>query len=183
MATKYITIECIAEWAKVFEHNRDLHGYKNAWDDTEGRTTINLIMSNDDFDKLKKAGSLKRGTPDAQGRGVNVKVDRKWKTGRDWEDGAPEVLRPDGNPWNPKVDGEIGNGSKVRVQVSVAVLDATAITRLEKIKVLELVEYEGRDSDFYKDETGGTPTPKPEAKAPAKDPAPAGADLDDEIPF
>lgn len=185
MATKYVTLEGIAEWAKLFEHNRDKTGYKGAYEATDGRTTINLIIAPEDMNKLQNAGSMKRGTPDGLGRGVNVKLDRKWNTGRDWDSGAPEVLRPDGNPWDVAVDGEIGNGSKVRVQVAVTDMPKQGVvsTRLEKVKVLDLVAYEGRDSEFYKDETGDTPVPSPEAKA-VKEKAPAQELQDsDEIPF
>lgn len=183
MATKYIVLEGIAEWAKVFEHNRDKTGYKGAYEETNGRTTINMILSDEEFSKLTDAKSMKRGKPDPLGRGVSVKLDRKWETGRDWDSGAPEVLNVDGSEWNVKENGEIGNGSLVRVQVAVTDLPKQGVvqTRLEKVKVLKLEEYENRDSDFYKDESGGIKdqsTPAAKQEAPPQD-----LDLDDEIPF
>lgn len=186
MATKYVTLEGIAEWAKVFEHNRDKTGYKGAFEATDGRTCINLIISKEDFDKLQKTGSMKRGTFDQAGRGINVKFDRKWNTGRDWDSGAPEVLRPDGNPWDVETDGEIGNGSLVRIQVAVTDLPKQGVvsTRLEKVKVLNLVQYEGRDSEFYRDETTeSAPAPKESAKSASKKAEPALEPVEDEIPF
>lgn len=184
MASKYVTLEGTCEWAKVFEQNRDMSGYKGAYEATNGRTTINLILDQEEFAKLQSSGSMKRGKPTSDGK-INVKVDRKFETGRDWDSGAPEVLRPDGNPWDYEEDGMIGNGSKVRVQVVVTDLPKQGVvtTRLEKVKVLELEEYEGRDSDFYKDESDGStpkPSPKPEAKGPDPD---ANSEFDDEIPF
>ena len=32
-----ITVTGIAQWAKVFEENRDLEGYQGQWKDTDGR--------------------------------------------------------------------------------------------------------------------------------------------------
>lgn len=54
MASKYVNLEGILEWAKVFESNRDLEGYKGAFKDTNGRTTLNMILSNEEFAKLSR---------------------------------------------------------------------------------------------------------------------------------
>jgi hypothetical protein len=40
------------------------------------------------------------------------------------------------------VDGELGNGTKVKVKISIYGEGATASVRLEKIAVLELVKFE-----------------------------------------
>ena len=39
-----ITVTGIAQWAKVFEENRDLDGYQGQWRDTDGRCTIEMIL-------------------------------------------------------------------------------------------------------------------------------------------
>lgn len=190
MASKYVTVEGIMEWAKVFEANRDMEGYKGAFKDTNGRTTLNMILSNEEFAKVTKSGSMKRGKPDPAGRGVAVKFDRKWETGRDWDSGAPEVYRADGNPWSLEEDGEIGNGSYGRVQIVVTPLPDQGVvsTRLEKIKVLDHVKFAGRDDGFTQDESGfsggasesSDPAPQPPTQQVE---APSSHDLDDQIPF
>jgi hypothetical protein len=190
ITNKKVVVEGIAEWPKVFESNRDKTGYKGAFEDTNGRTSINLILDDQNYGLLKQSGSLKRGTPDAEKRGTNVKVDRKWETDRDWECGAPAIYRADGNPWDLEVDGYIGNGSKVRVELVVTHFPdrGVAATRLEAIKVLELVPFESNNS-MTKDESGGvgqpvanTATPEPTTPAPKAKPV-AAKELEDEIPF
>lgn len=172
----YVNIEGIAEWAKVFESNRDLEGYRGAWKDTDGRTTINIILPDDQFQILKDAGSLKKGKPDPDGRGINVKLDRKWNTGRDWDSGQPEIFRADGSVWDLETDGYIGNGSKVLLRVCVTYLpdQDTHSTRLDRIKVIDHVPYE-RNDPFTQDMTGGSPGHSPSTEG--------WEHLEDEIPF
>ena len=47
------TVTGIAQWAKVFEENRDLDGFEGQWRDTNGRCTIDVIMDQSNFTKLK----------------------------------------------------------------------------------------------------------------------------------
>ena len=188
ITNKKVVVEGIAEWAKVFESNRDKVGYKGAYEDTNGRTSVNLILDEDNYALLRQGGSLKRGTPDADGRGTSVKVDRKWETDKDWDCGAPEIYRADGNPWVLETDGYIGNGSKVRVHLTVTHFPdrGVASTRLDAIKVLELVPYEGAGSDLTRDESGVYGQSKPSVTQKPKEPAPkpmAPAEIEDEIPF
>lgn len=188
MASKKVILEGIAMWSKVFESNRDLEGYKGAYKETDGRTSIDIILDDENFEKLKRSGSMKRGKPDPDGRGTMVKVDRKFNTGRDWDSGAPEVLRADGNPWDLEVDGFIGNGSKVRLMVVVTEFPDKGVTstRLEMVKVLEHVPHEGIADSFRKDESvnGETPKidPQPEPETKKEEPT-TKADLNGEIPF
>lgn len=195
MASKKVILEGIAMWSKIFTENRDLEGYKGAYKETDGRTSIDLILDNENMDKLRRSGSMKRGKPDPEGRGTMVKVDRKFNTGRDWDSGAPEVLRADGNPWSVEHDGMVGNGSKVRVMVVVTEFPDKGVTstRLEMVKVLELVPHEGAADSFRKDESGGVGQPKIDSvpvddeqpapsKAKAKEKAKV-ADIEDDIPF
>jgi hypothetical protein len=190
MASKKVVLEGIAMWAKIFETNRDLEGYKGAYKDTDGRTSIDLILDKENMEKLNRSGSMKRGKPDPEGRGTMVKVDRKFNTGRDWDSGAPEVLRADGNPWDVNTDGFVGNGSKVRVMVVVTDFPDKGVTstRLEMVKILEHVPHEGVADSFRKDESvnGTTPkaTPSPEvSKESQPKPKVVLADVEDDIPF
>lgn len=179
---KFVNIEGVAEWAKIFKSNRDLEGYRGAWKDTDGRTSINIILEPTEFEKLKEAGSLKKGK-NVDG-GINVKLDRKWDTGRDWDGGEPEIYRADGSRWDLDEDGYIGNGSKVRLQVSVAYLpdQDTYSTVLEKVKVLDLIPYQKKD-DFSSDESGGGSSPAPKSTKPTPHHNYHNDDLEDEIPF
>lgn len=129
---------------------------------------------------------MKRGKPDPAGRGINVRLDRKWETGRDWDSGAPEVYRADGNPWDEAVDGKIGNGSYGRVLVIVTPLPDQGVvsTRLEKIKVLDHVKFENADDSFGKDESGYSSSPPASQDTPAETPQTENSPtIEDEIPF
>jgi hypothetical protein len=44
--------------------------------------------------------------------------------------------------WDMDIDGELGNGTKVAVQISIYGEGSTASVRLEKVGVLELVQFE-----------------------------------------
>tara|TARA_R110000772_G_scaffold239230_1_gene351272 strand:- start:253 stop:585 length:333 start_codon:yes stop_codon:yes gene_type:complete len=90
---------------------------------------------------------MKKGSPDIGGRGTKVKFVRKYDTGRDWDSGAPVVLKPDDSKWDLEVDGFIGNGSKVEVHLSVYDTKRKDIvgTRLDKVKVLDIVHFEPDD--------------------------------------
>lgn len=185
ITNKKVIVEGIANWGKIFASNRDMEGYKGAYKEYDGATSIELVLDSDNWEKLKRSGTMKRGKP-VDG-GTAVKLERKWNTGKDWDSGAPEVLRADGNPWDVDTDGFIGNGSKVRVMAVVTDFPDKGVssTRLEMVKVLELVPYEGVDDQFRKDESGGT-QPKaaaPEVKTEQKPVPKVADDLDQEIPF
>ena len=86
---------------------------------------------------------MKKGTPDAEGRGTKVKFIRKFNTGKDWDSGAPTVQKSDGSTWDLSSDGTIGNGSTVEVELSVYDTSRPNIvgTRLDKVKVIDHVTY------------------------------------------
>lgn len=181
MASKRVILEGTAMWAKVFEDNRDLEGFKGAYADTNGRTTINVLLDADNYKKLQSSGTMKRGKPD--GDLMNVKFDRKWETGRDFDSGPPTILKADGNPWHFETDGYIGNGSIVKVLLDVTDLPKHGVvsTRLDTVKVLKKENYDNTDDIMTKDESDlyGSAT--------KDDPDPVDdivEDLeDDEIPF
>jgi len=132
MATRKVKLTGIAEWAKVFPQNRDMKGYEGAYED-------------DNMEALKASRSIKRGSPDPEGRGTKVKFVRKFDTGRDWDSGAPVVKKSDDSNWDFDIDGPIGNGSTVEVLLSVYDTRMKNIvgTRLDMVKVVDHVEYVG----------------------------------------
>ncbi len=155
MATRKVILTGISEWAKVFEQNRDKTGYKptpqatGSYEATDGACTIDVILDDDNFGKLKSSKSMKKGSPDAEGRGTRVRFVRKFNTGRDWDSGSPVVVKSDGTKWDMDVDGLIGNGSTVAVTLSVYDTSRKSIvgTRLDRVKVLEHVKPPSDDDD------------------------------------
>lgn len=176
MATKTIELHGILEWAKLFEHNRDTGPYDV---DTDGATTVDIILDDENLKKMQDAGVRKSAKPDTEGRGSRVKFKRGWKDkfDRDWAGGAPDVYGPDGSPW----DGEqlIGNGSIGVVFLDVYDTKMGKGTRLRGVQVIDLVEF-----DSGGDGGGGAPRPRdytkstPKAEAPTPSKAAPG-----EVPF
>ena len=149
MATRKVVLTGIAEWAKVFEDNRDLKGFEGAYEEFDGACTIDMILDKENMDRLTASRSMKKGSPDAEGRGTRVRFVRKFNTGRDWDSGSPTVLKSDGTKWDMDVDGLIGNGSTVAVTLSVYDTSRKSIvgTRLDRVKVLEHVKPPSDDDD------------------------------------
>ena len=149
MATRKVILTGIAEWAKVFEDNRDLKGFEGAYEEFDGACTIDMILDKENMDRLSASRSMKKGSADAEGRGTRVRFVRKFNTGRDWDSGSPVVLKSDGTKWDMDVDGLIGNGSTVTVTLSVYDTSRKSIvgTRLDRVKVLEHVKPPSDDDD------------------------------------
>ena len=149
MVTRKVVLTGIGEWAKVFEDNRDMIGFEGAWEEFNGACTIDMILDDENMQILRNSKSMKKGTPDPEGRGTRVRLIRKFETGRDWDSGAPVVTKSDGSKWNYEEDGTIGNGSTVQVTLSVYDTSRKGIvgTRLDRIKVINHVEYQPEDED------------------------------------
>ena len=149
MATRKVILTGIAEWAKVFEDNRDLKGFEGAYEEFDGACTIDMILDKENMDRLSASRSMKKGSADAEGRGTRVRFVRKFNTGRDWDSGSPVVLKSDGTKWDMDVDGLIGNGSTVTVTLSVYDTSRKSIvgTRLDRVKVLEHIKPPSDDDD------------------------------------
>ena len=149
MATRKVVLTGIAEWAKVFEDNRDLKGFEGAYEEFDGACTIDMILDKENMDRLTASRSMKKGSPDAEGRGTRVRFVRKFNTGRDWDSGSPTVLKSDGTKWDMDIDGLIGNGSIVAVTLSVYDTSRKSIvgTRLDRVKVLEHIKPPSDDDD------------------------------------
>ena len=149
MATRKVVLTGIAEWAKVFEDNRDMKGFEGAYEEFDGACTIDMILDKENMDRLIASRSMKKGSPDAEGRGTRVRFVRKFNTGRDWDSGSPTVLKSDGTKWDMDIDGLIGNGSTFAVTLSVYDTSRKSIvgTRLDRVKVLEHVKPPSDDED------------------------------------
>ena len=142
MATRKIVLTGIAEWAKVFEHNRDMRGFEGAYEVHDGACTIDVILDEQNMAALTASKSMKKGSPDSEGRGTRVRFVRKFDTGRDWDSGVPKVVKSDNTPWDIENDGMIGNGSEVAVSLSVYDTSRKSIvgTRLDRVKVINHVK-------------------------------------------
>jgi hypothetical protein len=149
MATRKVVLTGIAEWAKVFDDNRDMKGFEGAYEEFDGACTIDMILDNENMSKLTASKSMKKGSPDSEGRGTKVRFIRKFNTGRDWDSGSPTVVKDDGTRWDMDEDGLIGNGSTVMVTLSVYDTSRKSIvgTRLDRVKVLEHVVPPSKDDD------------------------------------
>jgi len=147
--TTIVDLEGIAYWARVFEDNRDMIGYKpspdvkGTFEDCEGAYTMDLYLEPEEATKLKESGSALQGGIDE--RGFRVRLKRKHRGPFAAASGAPKVVKEDDTEWDFEEDGPIGNGSKVKVRVSVYTTSMTPGTRLEKVKVIEHVPMETGD--------------------------------------
>ena len=138
MATRKVTLEGISNWARVFEENRDMEGFEGAFREFDGAYTIDLDMDKTNFQKLKDAGSIKKGKDG--NLGTIVKLVRKHTDRFEWASGAPKVYGPSGLEWDYSTDGVIPNGSTVECEVSVYDTARPSIkgTRLDAIKVVDI---------------------------------------------
>lgn len=179
MATKTIELTGILEWAKLFESNRDQGEYDV---ETDGATTVTLLMEDDVFASMKNEGVRKQGKKDPDGKGVRVTFKRPWadQFGRDWAAGAPQVFTPSGDHWALDKDGLIGNGSVGVVYLDVYDTKMGKGCRLQGVQVIDHVSFEGAGGQSSgikpRDYTSGS------SPAPAE-PAPAVKQSPGDIPF
>lgn len=180
MATTTIELHGILEWAKLFEGNRDNGEYDT---ETDGATTVDVIMDDDVFKMMKDAGVRKQGKVDPEGRGTRVKFKRPWKDqfDRAWAAGPPKVYGPSGAEWTPD-DGLIGNGSIGVVYVDVYDTKMGKGARLSGVQVIDHVVFESDGGG------GGAPGPRPKdyTQGQAAAPTPAASPAKEapgDIPF
>lgn len=184
MATKTIELTGTLEWAKLFESNRDTGEYDV---ETDGATTITLLMEDDVFKAMQSEGVRKQGKPDPEGRGVRVTFKRPWKDkfDRDWASGPPVVFTPSGTSWDLDTDGLIGNGSVGVVFLDVYDTKMGKGCRLNGVQVIDHVTFEsagGMGGPVVKPKnytTAKTSVSSPPPKAANNAKAPPG----DTIPF
>jgi hypothetical protein len=175
MATRLVKLRGIAYYPKVFESNRDLTGYENALIDVGGQTTIDLDLDDRHVALLQRSKSMLRGSPSPVDSGLTrVKFKRKWQ--EKFGGGEPKILRADDTPWDLNADGMIGNGSEVEVTLAVYDTSRKNIvgSRLDSVKVLKHVPYEGGSKIEVMSVDNDEPAPKA---------APKHRVVEDEIPF
>lgn len=153
MAYKEVTTKGPIEWAKIFEANREMDGYEGAYQECEGAYTVVQILSKGEFDKLNKAGTLKKPIQKRLLDGeIAVKFVRehlvKKKDGTEVPQagGAPKVVGPNGKPWDLEEDGLIGNGTIAEVTNLINTFKGpegkmVSRTSLTKVKIIEHVPY------------------------------------------
>jgi hypothetical protein len=146
MATSIIYLQGKALWAKVFERNRDRESPNDMVNQklkaSDGQTSLTLVMDQEELAKFEASGSRKKVNNLEDGPAVNFT--RPWKHRIENFGGAPQIVDADGADWDDSV--AIGNGSEVEVAISIYDTQAGKGTRLEGVKVLELVPYEEGDS-------------------------------------
>lgn len=147
------------KWARLFESNRDMEGYQGAYIKCDGAYTVSQVLTKEEVDKLKKAGSKKKRVEDGEGdmvlkhirkhHVVNSKGETIEKAG-----GPPLVVDKDGKKWDETI--KIGNGSVCEITSLISTFsftndagqkEATARQTILKVKVLELVEYTPEGDD------------------------------------
>lgn len=161
--TKRIIAEGTVEWVKIFpDHFDDNMQYH---ENTKGQ--YNMVFYPDNLEKFIADGypeqkgafkTIKEGNPQ-YGSGKFVKLKRPvYNPNLPNEEGgkgvymsAPVVLNRTEDPagseeWSYSEDGPIGNGSRVKVQVSVYYGDRATIDTLDKVAVVELETYEAGDT-------------------------------------
>ena len=181
MATKTLEIHGILEWAKLFEDDRDNGEYDV---ETDGATSIDIIVDPANQAIIEAAGVRKKARPDPDGRGVRYAFKRAWKDKyeREWAEGPPRIFTPAGNAWSKEEDGLIGNGSVGVVYLDVWSGKMGVGSRLSGVQVIDHVT-------FSKEGGGGSPGLKPkdytqgQAQAPQSPPPTAAPVVDDNIPF
>ena len=152
--TKYVTMTGFVEYAKVFEQNMDDNMDFHAA--TEGQYNMNFYPeSEEDFKTFFAAGApestmghdtIKIGNSEVGlGKFLKLKRPNKHRSGIEAFGGAPKVFDfregESTRQWDFDADGELGNGSKVMVKVSIFGSGPRASIRLERIAVLEQKVY------------------------------------------
>lgn len=174
MGTRIVKLKGKGYWAKVFESNRDKTGYDNALADIGGQTSIDVDLDERHMALLKKSKSMLKGTNSPDNPELTrVKFRRKWT--ENYGGGEPKIERADGTPWDIETDGLIGNGSDVEITLSVYDTRRTGIvgTRLDKVKVTNLVAYEGGPVVMTVDDDTSPSSEQPMAEQ----------KVEDEVPF
>ena len=125
-----------ANWAKLFEFNRDKADFHT---ESDGLCSVNVVLEPDELAKLAESGS--RLKPKATEEGVEVKFGRKFQHySIPALGGAPKVVDANDELWD--TEKMIGNGTEVEVFFTVYPTKKYGKgTRLEGVRVLNLVEY------------------------------------------
>jgi len=152
--TTIVSMTGFVEYARVFKENMDENDYHVK---TQGQYNVNFYPeTTEGFEAYFQAGApvssmghdtIKIGNSElATGKFLKLKRPNLHPIVAEWG-GAPTVFDfREGvsmKKWDFAADGEVGNGSKVTVKVSVWADGKKSIQRLEKIAIHELVEFTG----------------------------------------
>ena len=194
-------IKAKLEWARVFEQNRDMHGYNGAYEKYDGACTVDALVDEENLQIMIDAGSqtaenvydaahysgksadkLKKKAKVFTEDGLyRVAMKRPFKTPIPTIGGPPAVRHADGRTnWDLEEDGAIGNGSEAFIYGTVYESKGLKGVRLDGIQILDLVPYEsdyspGPRMGDYSAPVESKPTPKPSTKTEEI--------LEDELPF
>ena len=153
--TTIVSMTGFVEYARVFPENMDNGDYHEK---TQGQYNCNFYPeTTEGFEAYFQAGApvssmghdtIKIGNPElGTGKFLKLKRPNVHPMVAEWG-GAPTVFDfREGESlkkWSMADDGEVGNGSKVTVKVSVWSDGKKSIQRLEKIAVHKLVEFTGQ---------------------------------------
>ena len=152
--TTLIGMTGFVEYARVFKENMDNSDYHVK---THGQYNVNFYPdSMEGFEDYFEGGApvsamghdtIKIGNSElGTGKFLKLKRPNVHSFAEEW--GGPPTVFDFRNgvsmkKWDFAADGEIGNGSKVIVKVSIWSDGKKSIQRLEKLAVVELVEYTG----------------------------------------
>lgn len=153
------------DWIKVEESTRDMYEFNEETQrfdkpsSCEGVYSISMTLTPEDYKRLKQSGSMAAKHSKLNEAGEDVVRFRRQhvKYGRDgkvleWASGAPKVEHPSGDPWDFEKEGNLGNGTLLEAHVSVYPTRFNPGTRLEKIVVLNQVEYVPENKDEQEEE-------------------------------
>lgn len=159
MATRYETFTGKIAWANHL-FNLDSRFGEEKW-------AVDLYISGEDLKKWKELGiQLKpikedyKLFPEDGAEGFKVKRRKTQRiNGSMQEFEAPEVVDADDKPWNQE-KGMIGNGTVAEITLQVYDTAMGVGNRLQKVKILELVPYEGSTKVEGSTKTSVSPTAK-----------------------
>ncbi len=146
----YLTLTGKGYWCRVFPENKDATGFDDALKDTGGQYVLQMTLDSEGLRQLTEANSQTVDYPkvmqDDDGNDITTykfkrQHEKYSKAGAllDWASGAPKVTNDDGQPWDVEEDGFLGNGTELEIRVCVYKAGPVVGTRLESIKVLDLV--------------------------------------------
>lgn len=142
-----------AFYPKLFPDNRDMEGFEGKFVDCNGAYTIQVLLDDDQYQKLQESGSKLEGRVDDETGKRMVQFTRKHEIrNKDNEiveawSGPPVVKDAEGNEWvhSEEEPNLIGNGSLVNVAFTATQSKqkkSIVFTRLEAVQVLELQPYD-----------------------------------------
>lgn len=141
MATKKFKVSGKAQWAKVFDSNKELKDWQGNPHEFGGLFKIDVILDKENKAIYKSSGTSGKGKFDDDGNFIAT-FKRKEKERFEWAGGAPEVVNADGSKFEGTL---IPNNSDVEVEFTVYTTSMSPGTRLEKVIIHSLAEMPARE--------------------------------------